>query len=190
MANPVKRQAFKEWLQSKNPTDVIGFKESATSCPIATFLREKTEYIDATVERDSILVSRPIKQSFRLLWWQENFIERADGSYDDEITAGRALDMLAKGPIDGPSRLAEFFCDSEASIHICFDCLVSSDDDIDAVPLSYLDEMDYYPCCDLCGTQYREVMLTEEGEKYEFFQLLHRKRKQKEAEAARERRGL
>jgi hypothetical protein len=90
------KKAFKEWLSSKDPNDIVGYAGSGCDCPIATFYKEVMradniqvgEYWIDWVNRNGVERERETPT------WAKHFIDRVDVTFKNHVKAYRALDQL------------------------------------------------------------------------------------------------
>jgi hypothetical protein len=88
------RKAFREWLESKQPAEGVGYAVSAEECPIANFHRDLHPDSRVEVYLDYIKVNgkrRPHTE------WSKAFVEKVDRyGYRVVVTARMALDLLGE----------------------------------------------------------------------------------------------
>lgn len=90
------KKAFKAWLQSKDPNDIVGYPGMGCDCPIAMFYKEKmgatavtvSEYYIEWRKGDEVSNERDVPM------WAVWFIERVDNTFAHTIKAYRALHLL------------------------------------------------------------------------------------------------
>jgi hypothetical protein len=90
------RRGFEKWLRSLPPETVVYEAEAmpTVGCPLARYLRAQGDR-NPEVRSDEYQlglagVTRPLQP------WARRFAARADAAEDDEITAARALALLAE----------------------------------------------------------------------------------------------
>jgi hypothetical protein len=92
------RSKFKAWLKSKPAEAIVGEQRECHSCPIALFYCEATngcEVVISTGRNGNYVIDRGDGER-RMPWWAYRFVFLIDGVEDSKISAGRALEVLAR----------------------------------------------------------------------------------------------
>lgn len=86
--------AFREWLQSKEVYEIVGYARECECCPIWMFLSDKLRTTNFKVARTTVTVFENYqKYSAFLPTWAQNFVLNVDESFR-EVRAGKALKLL------------------------------------------------------------------------------------------------
>lgn len=93
------RSKFEVWLKAKPVTEIVGENRDCHSCPIALFYCETSggcEVVISTSSRSGGTVIDRGAGERSLPRWAHRFIFFVDEYVDKKISAGRALEVLAK----------------------------------------------------------------------------------------------
>lgn len=88
------KEAFTDWLKSKEPTAIVGMTVGAYACPLATYLYEKTGTEYAVCQ--SFYVATKTNDRIEMPEWGAEFIARVDTLLPlrDDVTASQALECI------------------------------------------------------------------------------------------------
>lgn len=92
--------AFKEWLKTKEPLEVVGVTDRSRECPLRNYLRREVD--SEIVEVYGAFANRRAKNAWQLEEvllpdWCDDFVSHLDGStfkYAADVTAALALEVL------------------------------------------------------------------------------------------------
>lgn len=96
----LEREAFKAWLESKEPDDIVGFCGSVYKCPVAEYVRASTgaHYVKVAYDWATIKQRKfypPRAKGFVPPKWASEFASTVDDEATSRgITARRALEIL------------------------------------------------------------------------------------------------
>src|SRR6185437_1760235 len=94
-----KRQ-FENWLKTKPPTEIVGHHRNCHTCPIGNFYYEASGGCEVAIFSDDRPGGYVIDRGYirtRAPAWAEDFMFTVDGDANGQISAGRALEVLAGG---------------------------------------------------------------------------------------------
>lgn len=91
------RTKFEGWLKAKPPTAIVGHQRDCHSCPLALFYQEASRGFEVVIfeNGERYMIDRGYS-TLPLPWWANRFAFTVDGDGDGQITAGRALAVLAE----------------------------------------------------------------------------------------------
>lgn len=93
-------QGFRDWLTTGSGERVVGIRESETSCPFATYLKEGPELRWPAVNASEICwePERPTPYACRVPTpaWLSAFIYAIDAPLAQRVTAAEALETLQR----------------------------------------------------------------------------------------------
>lgn len=91
------RHKFETWLKAKQPADIVGHKRDCHSCPLALFYLEASRGCEVVIfeNGERYMINRGYS-TLPLPWWANHFAFTVDGNAGDQITAGRALEILSQ----------------------------------------------------------------------------------------------
>lgn len=87
---------FKTWLKAKPATEIVGHNRDCHACPIANFYYEASGGCEIVIfdNGDGAMIDRGYSKR-PMPWWASRFVFTVDGDAKGQITAGRALEVLA-----------------------------------------------------------------------------------------------
>jgi hypothetical protein len=89
---------FEKWLKAKPPTEIVGENRDCHSCPIANYYSEVAGN-DIVIYQDGNTGEHIGDRGYykkTLPYWASRFVSTVDGDANGQITAGRALAVLAE----------------------------------------------------------------------------------------------
>lgn len=94
------RSKFEKWLKDKDAAEVVGFRRDNYGCPLARYHADASggyEVVISSNEWNGIgyVIDRGYGNR-QLPGWADGFAFLVDGEAATEITAGRALELLAQ----------------------------------------------------------------------------------------------
>lgn len=89
-------KAFKAWLESKKPDEVVGYPGLGSQCPVACFYKQQMKAADVAVGDYAITWTNENGKfnERETPIWTMRFVKNVDRTYAHSITAGRALRLL------------------------------------------------------------------------------------------------
>jgi len=85
-------EAYKRWLESKAPDEVVGLPRDPARDPVANFLRERTKVQDIFVGPSRIFIGQG--RIWTPLWVWQYIVEL--GKQTEPVTATQALEVLSQ----------------------------------------------------------------------------------------------
>jgi len=87
---------FAAWLRAKPPAEIVGENRDCHSCPIANYYSEATGNDLVIFDRWGDYFGDRGGGGRRLPAWAQYFVRTVDSDENGQITAGRALAILAE----------------------------------------------------------------------------------------------
>lgn len=92
----LEKSKFVRWLKEKPAAEIVGKNRDCHACPIANFYCEATGGCEIVIgdSGDGYKINRGDGDR-PLPFWAYRFVSSVDGEHTREISAGRALEILA-----------------------------------------------------------------------------------------------